>query len=203
MPKLAFNKGALNKQKKQLTTYQRFLPALELKQKQLMAEKKVAERRVHEVEIKIRENRRYVEQHLMMLGCSDIHLEGMVKLKRLELEDEHVVGIAVPAIKNIVLDVVEYGYLSKPHWVDSCINKLKLAIALELEFEVMTERLKRLEAATRSATQRVNLFSKILIPDTQKAIRKIGLFVSDMETASVARSKLTKQKANAKSEGSF
>ena len=35
MSKLVFNKSVLNRQKKQLSTYQRYLPALELKQQQL------------------------------------------------------------------------------------------------------------------------------------------------------------------------
>ena len=47
----------------------------------------------------------------------------------------------------------------------------------------------------RTITQRVNLFSKVLIPRAEENIKRIGLFLSDQERAGVVRSKLSKQKA--------
>lgn len=197
----AMNKSALNKQKKQLQTYQRFLPALELKQQQLMAEKKKADAGLLKIQQQLRQHRNYVATHLPMLGCKDISLKGMVSLKHVEVVEEHLVGVALPIIKSIDIDVVEYGLLSKPHWVDACVIQLKDVIKLEVQLRIHKQRLTLLEAASRSATQRVNLFSKILIPESHKTIRKIQVFVSDMETAAVVRSKMTKQ-LSSKSENS-
>ena len=195
MAKLALNKSVLNRQKKQLQTYERFLPALELKQQQLMAEKKKAEVDFQAMQRERQTLRVEVGNHLPMLGCSDIHLSGMVTVKNVDLGEEHVVGIKLPSLEEVKLDVVEYGFLSKPHWVDVCIDLLKRAVMLDIKLQIQQQRVELLEKATRSATQRVNLFSKILIPETHQTIRKIQVFVSDMETAAVVRSKMTKQKA--------
>ena len=43
MAKVALNKSALNKEKRSLKTFNRYLPALELKRQQLMMERKKAE----------------------------------------------------------------------------------------------------------------------------------------------------------------
>lgn len=195
MTKLALNKSELNQQKNKLQTYERFLPALELKQQQLMAEKKRAESELRQLQQARRYHRDNVANNLPMLGCADIHLNGMVKVKTLLLGEDYVVGVAVPCVEELSLDVVEYGFLSKPHWVDRCIDELKAVTMLAIKLQVQQERVKRLEEATRSATQRVNLFSKILIPEAKANIRKIRVFLSDMDTAAVVRSKMTKQKS--------
>ena len=59
----------------------------------------------------------------------------------------------------------------------------------------------KLKSAARTITQRVNLFSKVLIPEAEENIKKIGLFLSDQERAGVVRSKLAKQKKLLDSEG--
>ena len=195
MAKQALNKSVLNKQKQLLQTYERFLPALELKQQQLMAEKKKAEEALAGMQRRYQEIMHEVAEHLPMLGCEDINLKGMVKVKAVELGEEYIVGIHVPVVKQVSIDVVEYGFLSKPHWVDTCITSLKEVVLLDVELRTQQQRVNCLAEATRSATQRVNLFAKILIPETQQTIRKIRVFISDMDTAAVVRSKMTKQKS--------
>lgn len=201
MAKHALNKSVLNKQKHLLQTYRRFLPALELKQQQLMAEKKKAEDAYARLQKRYQSILREVAENLPMLGCDDIDLKGMVTVKSVSLGEEYIVGIHVPVVKQVSIDVVDYGYLSKPHWVDACVANLKAVTLLSVELQVQKRRVDCLIEATRSATQRVNLFSKILIPETQQAIRKIGVFISDMDTAAVVRSKMTKQKSRQRSQG--
>lgn len=46
----------------------------------------------------------------------------------------------------------------------------------------------------KKATQKVNLFEKILIPDTKHAIKKINIFLGDEQVASVVRAKIAKNK---------
>ena len=66
---------------------------------------------------------------------------------------------------------------------------------LKMEEQVLHIRLSRLKTAARTITQRVNLFSKVLIPQAESNIKKIGLFLADQERAGVVRSKLAKKNA--------
>jgi V/A-type H+-transporting ATPase subunit D len=73
-------------------------------------------------------------------------------------------------------------------------------LKLKLEEQVLHIRVHRLEKASQTITQRVNLFSKVLIPEASDNIKRIGLFLSDQERAGVVRSKLAKRKSNAEGE---
>jgi V/A-type H+-transporting ATPase subunit D len=51
-----------------------------------------------------------------------------------------------------------------------------------------------MQAAVRRVSQRVNLFEKILIPNADKNIARIQIFLSDVERAAVVTSKIAKAK---------
>ena len=46
----------------------------------------------------------------------------------------------------------------------------------------------------RVTTQRVNLFEKVKIPECKENIRTIQIYLGDMDTSAVARSKIAKKK---------
>ena len=63
-----------------------------------------------------------------------------------------------------------------------------------MRIQVFKERLDLLEYALVKTTQRLNLFEKVLIPQTQNHIKKIKIFLSDQERASVIQAKIAKAK---------
>ena len=56
------------------------------------------------------------------------------------------------------------------------------------------ERLALLEAAVVKITQRVNLFDKVLVPQTLDNIRRINVFLGDAERSAVVGAKIAKRK---------
>ncbi|HDN58588.1 MAG TPA: V-type ATP synthase subunit D, partial [Candidatus Marinimicrobia bacterium] len=46
----------------------------------------------------------------------------------------------------------------------------------------------------RVTVQRINLFEKVKIPETRENIRKIQIFLGDLQTAEVVRGKIAKAK---------
>ncbi len=71
---------------------------------------------------------------------------------------------------------------------------LKDVIAYRIRLQVYRQRVTRMQAAVRRISQRVNLFEKILIPDADKNIARIQIFLSDVERAAVVTSKIAKAK---------
>jgi V/A-type H+-transporting ATPase subunit D len=51
-----------------------------------------------------------------------------------------------------------------------------------------------LEKELRATSQRVNLFEKVKIPETQENIRKISAYLADQQVSAVVRSKISKRK---------
>jgi len=65
---------------------------------------------------------------------------------------------------------------------------------LDLEAEVLDEQVRLLEAEYRATSQRVNLFEKVKIPETEDNIKKISVYMSDQQVSAVVRSKISKCK---------
>ena len=84
--------------------------------------------------------------------------------------------------------------LTVPFWVDKLVDGLEQIARLRILLQVHQARVAILGAAARKITQRVNLFEKVLIPQAESNIKKIGIVLSDQERASVVRSKLAKRK---------
>ena len=78
MAKLALNKSALSKEKQKKVSYGRYLPSLEMKQKQLLLERKKAEQALlqHNQDIAALEDAVY--QKLPMLAVKNIEMQGLV-----------------------------------------------------------------------------------------------------------------------------
>lgn len=194
MARVALSKSELARQTRQLKTYERFLPSLDLKRKQLMAERARARIQLRETEQRIGALQERVQERLPMLSNREIDLEGLVRLEAVDLERENLVGVLLPVVADVRLSVREYGLLAKPHWVDILVEELREALGLRVQRDIQRRRVELLEAAVRKVTQRVNLFDKVLIPRTRKHIDRIRIHLSDAERAAVVRSKIAKGK---------
>ena len=71
-------------------------------------------------------------------------------------------------------------------------------MSLDLEAEVLDEQVRLLEAELLSTSQRVNLFEKVKIPETQENIKKISIYMADQQVSAVVRSKISKRKIAAR-----
>ncbi|CAA0125006.1 V-type sodium ATPase subunit D [BD1-7 clade bacterium] len=198
MTKIALNKSSLNEQKKQLKTFNRYLPALELKREQLMLELKKARAQVEEKKRQIDKMKEFVAEQLPMLAAETINLDDLLKINNVEYDVENRLGLKLPTLKSIDVSIVEYSFLAKPHWVDNLVKRLQQMVQLLVELQLLEHRAELLADSLRTTTQRVNLFSNVLIPKTGENIKKIRLFLDDQERAAVVRSKISKAKAQAK-----
>ncbi|MTI13938.1 V-type ATP synthase subunit D [Sansalvadorimonas verongulae] len=195
--KISLNKSSLNKEKASLKTFNRYLPALELKRQQLMAERKKAELAVVEVRERIARVEDDIAGQLPMLACEDIDIDDLVKVTNVVLTEQNIVGTTVPLLERVEVEVKPYSFLTKPHWVDFLVEKLKEMVELYVESQVRELRYQEISAATRTTSQRVNLFSKVLIPRTKQNIAKIKIFLSDQDRAGVVNAKISKSKMDA------
>jgi V/A-type H+-transporting ATPase subunit D len=194
MARLALNKSSLSKLTRQLVTFEKFLPSLDLKRKQLMAERARAQVALQRTGQEMAALRESIAGRLPMLANREIELADLVQLKAARLGEENVVGTRLPVLQGVEVQLRDYGYLVKPHWVDRLSDELTAMIELHVRLTVERRRVALLEEAVRKVTQRVNLFEKVLIPRAKEHIRKIRIYLSDAERAAVVRSKIAKRK---------
>jgi len=194
MARLAYSKSSLSKETAELKRYRQYLPSLDLKRQQLAIERKKAQLLVEQGKIEIAECYQQSSVMLPMLADTSIDVKNLVNLKKIEFVEENIVGVHLPVIQHLEIEVKEYSLFSEPHWVDQLVIQLKEMLRLKVAQQVKEQRVEALNFALRKITQRVNLFDKVLIPKAQQNIRKIRIYLSDMETAAVVRAKSTKQK---------
>jgi V/A-type H+-transporting ATPase subunit D len=79
---------------------------------------------------------------------------------------------------------------------------MEKAMSLDLEAEVLDEQVRLLEKELLSTSQRVNLFEKVKIPETEENIKKISIYMADQQVSAVVRSKISKRKIALRDEAS-
>ena len=194
MPRLSFSKASLHKESARLKRYQQYLPSLDLKRQRLIIERYKAGKKQADTELLIGQCRNSIAENLPMLSDTNIDLSNLVTVAAVKVGNENIVGIHIPVLEHIDMQSRPYSTYTKPHWVDFAVVQLKSMLELKIQLQIDKRRLEILEQAVKKITQRVNLFDKVLIPRAQKNIKKIHIFLSDAERASVVRAKITKQK---------
>jgi V/A-type H+-transporting ATPase subunit D len=194
MAKVSLSKSSLSHQMQLLKSYEKFLPSLDLKRQQLMGERARAQAERRALDEQLAAARQRVAASLPMLANEELDLTGLVRVTQVELGRENVVGTWLPTVQRIDVAARPYGYLSRPHWLEPLTEALAASARLHIEARIAERRVMLLEAAVRTVTQRVNLFDKVLIPETRANIKRIRIALSDAERAAVVRSKIAKKK---------
>ena len=194
MAQLQLNKSSLSNQKTKLKTYQRFLPSLDLKRQQLMVEKAKAQTELDIYLVTVRDLTKRVGTDLPMLDNPEVDLTGIVRLKDYQLTSENIVGTKLPVLTRINIEMKPYSTMAKPHWVDDVARLLQQMLETRLHVQIAKKRVKLLDQAAKTISQRASLFEKILIPTTRDNIKKIKISLSDAQMSAVVRSKIAKRK---------
>ena len=193
---LALNKTSLKQRRDQLAMFERFLPSLDLKRQQLIADLQRSKRIQSETENEIETLLASQRGLFSLLGASEQDLSDLVTIEERTVTEENVLGVRLPLMGEVRFRVKEYSMLAKPFWVDFLVELLQKMALLQLRLQNERTRLSCLNDAVRRITQRVNLFDKVLIPQAEKDIHRIKIHLADTERAGVVRSKIAKAKQN-------
>ena len=194
MPRLQLSKSSLSREGANLKTYKQFLPSLDLKRQELMIQRAKADKALAQTKVDLEQITSTMAEEIPMLSNEKVDLTDLVTLKKVDLGKENIMGAHLPLLNSVEVEVRDYSFLAKPQWVEGVVAKLKELLRMQIQIQVEEERLKLLNAAVRTITQRVNLFDKVLIPRAQKNIKRIKIYLSDAERAAVVNAKLAKNK---------
>lgn len=192
--RLALNKSVFHRERAKIGLYRRYLPPLELKRQELLRRLGLAQAELAALTRRSQALFDHVCAELPMLANERIKLSGLVRLDKIEIGKENVLGAELPRLERVTVQVQEYSFLARPHWVDEVVRCLKEMIELEVARQVAERRLMLLAQAVKSVTQRINLLEKVLIPRALADIRRIQVYLEDLERAETIRAKLAKGK---------
>jgi V/A-type H+-transporting ATPase subunit D len=194
MAKVKNTKNELKAQRDALKRYQRYLPTLQLKKQQLQSE-------VRQVDAKLEDSVRR-EQALLAdlarwieLFSDGADLTRYVRVKGIVRDESNVAGVNIPVLRAVEWERATPDLFATPLWYDDGIACLEQVVTLRLERQILDEQKRLLSEELRITNQRVNLFERVKIPACQDAIRKVRIFLGDVQTLDVARGKIAKKKA--------
>jgi V/A-type H+/Na+-transporting ATPase subunit D len=193
MAKTTLGKKDLQKEKQKLKLFLKMLPSIDLKRTQLMAEQARAKGEMAVLKKESEAIIADVAATLPMIANRDVKLEGLVKIRSSVIQEQSLVGVKVPFLKEVIFEEHDYSMLATPSWIEAYIKQLKRAVEERLRLQVMGLRIEKLDHAVRRITQHVNLFEKILIPTAKRNIQKIQIILGEAERNAVVRAKLAKK----------
>ncbi|MBR2413510.1 MAG: V-type ATP synthase subunit D [Clostridia bacterium] len=198
MAKIKLTKNELKVQKDALKMYRRYLPTLTLKKQQLQAEIRTIEAKAKAV----RQQREVLEKGfsswIAVFSEENAFPEGIITVSNIRKGEGNIAGVTIPVYEGADFARGDYDLYETPLWVDLAANHMEKAISLDLEAEVLDEQVRLLNKEQLATSQRVNLFEKVKIPETQANIRKISVYLADQQVSAVVRSKISKRKIAAR-----
>ncbi len=194
MSKIKHTKNELKAQRDALRRFKRYLPTLLLKKQQLQMEMRQLDQRMEEVDARGRSLDAAQAGWMRLLGGGDA-LDGLVALQEVKTSAGNIAGVNIPVLQSVVFRPLPRDLYATPAWYDDAAEAIEQRVRLVIEREILAEQHRLLAEELRTTSQRVNLFEKVKIPECQRNIRVIRIFLGDAQTADVARAKLAKSKA--------
>jgi len=195
MAEVKFTKTELRAQQVKLERLQKYLPTLQLKKALLQTEVNQALIEIEELTAHFSSSQENVGKYAALFterSASDFF--SAVKVKEVERTYGNIAGVEIPEFEKIHFELANYSLFDTPLWFESAILGLKELITLREKIKIAEEKKRALEKELREVSIRVNLFEKILIPRAQQNIKRIKIFLGDLQLAAVSQAKVAKKK---------
>ena len=194
MAKIKLTKNELKVQKDALKMYQRYLPTLTLKKQQLQSEIRTIEAKAKAVRKQRQDLEKGFKDWIAVFSEKNAFPERVITVRNIRKGKGNIAGVEIPTFEGADFFREAYDLYHTPLWVDIAANHMEKAMSLDLEAEVLDEQVSLLEKELLTTSQRVNLFEKVKIPETEENIRKISIYMADQQVSAVVRSKISKRK---------
>ena len=195
---IKLTKNEQKKQKDALKQYERYLPTLQLKKKQLQAVIRSVEDEEQSIRLQREEHEKALESWVALWGENSLFkehgLQSLVQPGNIKCKIENIAGVKVPVFEELEFKSIPYALENYPLWFDRGVEALRSIVELKAKSAVLKKELDALSRELKSTSQRVNLFEKVKIPETKENIKKIGVALGDASTSAVVRGKIAKKK---------
>jgi V/A-type H+-transporting ATPase subunit D len=194
MVKIKLTKGELKRQRDALRQYQRYLPTLQLKKQQLQMEI-LRQTSILDEKTRLKTAKTAaIETWSGLIGDGHLDIRPWLRPKRIISTTRNIAGVDLPVFENVEFDLAQYDLFTAGLWVDAAIEGLRSLVVVREEIQMIKTGTEILRHQLRITAQRVNLFEKVKIPESQEAIRLIKIYIGDQMANAVGRSKMAKTK---------
>ncbi|HUV63167.1 MAG TPA: V-type ATP synthase subunit D [Sedimentisphaerales bacterium] len=197
--KIKFTRTELKQQRDALSRFSRYLPTLKLKQQQVQLSILQTRQLFREKQGAVKETERTISAYDGLFNdVAGVNVTQLSTPDSVNTSTHSIAGVHVPRFETITFPKDDFSLFATAPWVDRALADLKQLNRQKAELRVLQECLDLLQAELKKVMQRVNLFEKVMIPNTMDNIRRIRIALGDQMTAGVARAKIAKAKLEQK-----
>jgi len=197
--KIKLTRTELKSQRDKLSRFRRYLPTLKLKQQQIQASIVQTRQSLRKTQQAVDKTQETISAYEGLFNdVSGINFRKLSTPESIDTATHSIAGVHVPQFKTIHFPTPQFSLFGTAPWVDRALIDLKTLNRQTAELNILQKCLDLLQAELKKVMQRVNLFEKVMIPNTLENIRRIRIALGDQMTAGVARAKIAKAKLEQK-----
>jgi V/A-type H+-transporting ATPase subunit D len=197
--KIKYTRTELKQQRDALARFNRYLPTLKLKQQQVQTSIVQTRQRLDEKQQAVDATERTISGYDGLFNdVAGVDFTKLAAPESVDTSRHSIAGVYVPRFETIAFPKADFSLFATAPWVDQALADLKTLNQQKAERDILQECLDLLQNELKKVMQRVNLFEKVMIPNTQDNIRRIRIALGDQMTAGVARAKIAKAKLEQK-----
>ena len=130
----------------------------------------------------------------ILVDTAGVDLQAIATPNDVDTTWANVAGVKIPVFAGVEFPKPSYSLFATPAWVDRALLDLQEVNRRQAEVDIFDQQYRILQKELTKIVQRVNLFEKVMIPNSQEAIRVIRIALGDEMTAAVGRAKIAKGK---------
>jgi V/A-type H+-transporting ATPase subunit D len=192
--KILMNKNSLALLKSELKEYKTALPVFEMKEQKLKEEVQAVEEAIARLLTSIDANYKEVKKWAAVMAEESIDLSDLVRVREVVTQKKEIAGVEVEAVEDVLFEPIEINLMETPLWVDRAIEAIQDQKANRTLVAVEEKNRDLLMEEMAEARRMKNALKEVFIPEAKENIRKIEIYLGDVERLSIGCSKLVKKK---------
>ncbi|BFP39382.1 V-type ATP synthase subunit D [Flavobacteriaceae bacterium GF1] len=196
--KILMNKNTLAALKTELKEYNTALPVFEMKEQQLKEVVQTIENNIARLNQAIATTNEGTKKWVAVMAEETIDLAEMVKVERIITNKREIAGVSIDVFEDLVFEDAEIDFFNTPLWVDVAIQVIQEQKTNRTLVEIEERNLELLWEELAEARRMKNALKEVFIPETKDNIRKIEIYLGDVERLAIGCAKLVKKKKEEK-----
>lgn len=196
--KILMNKNTLATLKIEFGEYRDALPVFEMKEQQLKGIVQPLEQGISILKEDIEKTSEQIKNWVAVMSEDGVDLSNLVKVDQVITEQQEIAGVAVESYVDICFEKIEVDFFKDPLWVDAAIEAIIDQKTRYSMLEIEKEKLNLLQEELAEVRRMKNALKEVFIPETIKSIRKIEIYLGDVERLAIGCAKLVKKKKQEK-----
>jgi V/A-type H+-transporting ATPase subunit D len=198
--KILMNKNTLAALKLELKEYYTALPVFEMKEQKLKEVVQTVENNIVRLKNAITETDEKTKAWVAVMAEETVELSEMAKVDRVITEKKEIAGVTIDIFEDIIFENKEVDLFNTPLWVDAALEAIRDQKTNRTLVEIEQRNLELLWEELAEARRMKNALKEVFIPETKDNIRKIEIYLGDVERLAIGCAKLVKKKKEEKKE---